>query len=184
MGDIAPEKMSDAQKKIAADISAGPRGKVRGPFMVLLRSPGLAAPAQQMGEYLRFKCALDKRIIELVSIMGARAWTQQYEWFAHSQHALDAGIKAETVDAIAQGRRPLGLPQDEEIVYDFVTELLVNRGVSDQTYERAIAKFGEHGVVDITGLAGYYTFLAMQMNVARTALPEGKAPPPLPQLPL
>ena len=184
MGDIALETMTEAQKKVASDISAGPRGKVRGPFMVLLRSPGLAGPAQQMGEYLRFKCSLDRRIIELISIMTARDWTQNYEWFAHSEYALKAGVKAETVEAIREGRRPLEMAADEEITYDFVTELVTTRGVSDKTYERTKASFGEPGVVDITGLVGYYSFLAMQMNVARTALPEGKAPPPLPRLPL
>ena len=184
MGRIAPETYNDAQKKVAADIAAGPRGEVRGPFNVLLRSPGLAGAVQQVGEYLRFKCPLDKRIIEMMALMGARSWTQQYEWSAHSQHALKAGLQPGIVEAIAEGRRPTGMAQDEEIAYDFVTELLATRGVSDKTYERAVAKYGEHGVVDITGIVGYYSMIAMQMNVARTALPEGKAPPPLPRLPL
>lgn len=183
MGPMAADKMTDAQKKIAAEISAGPRGRVVGPFNVLLRSPGLAGPVQQVGEYLRFKCPLEKRIIEFTTIMAARYWSQQYEWLAHSAHALKAGVSADAVEAIAEGRRPQGLPQDEEIVYDFVTELLATRGVSDKTYQRTVAKFGESGVVDIGGIVGYYALLAMQMNIARTALPEGKALP-LPRFPL
>jgi 4-carboxymuconolactone decarboxylase len=183
MGRIAPERYNDAQKKVAADIAAGPRGEVRGPFNVLLRSPGLAGAVQQVGEYLRFKCPLDKRIGELVTIMGARHWSQQYEWFAHSQHALKAGLKPEIVEAIAEGRRPQGMAQDEEIAYDFVTELLATRGVSDKTYERAAAKYGEHGIVDIVGIVGYYSMIGMQMNVARTPVPDGK-PQPLPKFPL
>ena len=180
---IEPEKMTDAQKKVAADIASGPRGSVRGPFNVLLRSPGLAGPVQQVGEYLRFKCPLDKRIIELSAIMAARAWTQQYEWFAHSVHAVTAGVKPEIVEAIAEGRRPQAMAQDEELVYDYVTELLATKGVSDKTYQRTTAKFGESGVVDITGIVGYYSLLAMQMNIARTPLPYGK-PLPLPRFPL
>ena len=183
MGDIAPETMSEAQKKVAAAIASGPRGAVRGPFQVLLRSPALCAAAQQMGSYLRFECPLDKRLIELATIVVARSWSQQYEWFGHSVDAVKVGVAAETVAAIAEGRRPRDLPEDEEIVYDFITELLATKGVSDATYERAVAKFGEQGVVDITGMVGYYTLLAAQMNVARTARPEGK-PEPLPPLPL
>ena len=177
MGRIAPEKMNDAQKKVAAAIAAGPRGEVRGPFNVLLRSPGLAGPVQQVGEYLRFQCPLDQRVIELTALIAARDWTQQYEWSAHSRHALKAGLKPALVEAIAEGRRPAGMAADEEIVHDFVTELLARKGVSDKTYERAVAKFGEAGVVDITGIAGYYSMIAMQMNVARTPVPDGKPPP-------
>ena len=182
MGDIAPGDMTEAQKKVAAAIVGGPRGAVRGPFQVLLRSPALCAAAQQMGAYLRFECPLDRRVMELATILVARSWSQQYEWFGHSVDAVKAGVKTETVAAVAEGRRPRGLPEDEEIVYDFVTELIVTKGVSDATYERAVARFGEQGVVDITGMVGYYTLLAAQMNVARTARPDGN-PDPLPSLP-
>ncbi len=64
-----------------------------------------------------------------------------------------------------------------------LTEVLNNKGASDATYERAVAKFGEGGVIDVLGVAGYYALLAMVMNVARTAVPEGPALP-LPPLPL
>src|SRR5262245_33888969 len=177
MGDIAPETNTEAQKNVAAAIASGPRGAVRGPFQVLLRSPALCAAAQQMGSYLRFECPLDKRLIELATILIARGWSQQYEWYGHSVDAVKVGVKPETVAAVAEGRRPRGLPEDEEIVYDFVTELLATKGVSDTTYGRAVAKFGERGVVDIAGMVGYYTLLAAQMNVARTALPDGKVQP-------
>ena len=184
MGPIAPEKYTDAQKKIAADIAAGPRGPMRGgPFQVMMRSPGLLGPAQQVGEYLRFKCPLDKRIIELVTCLTAAYLSQQYEWFAHSKQALDAGLTAETLAAIAERRRPQGLPEDEEIAHDFVSELLATKGVSDKTYERACAKFGEQGLVDIVGMVGYYQLIGLQMNVARTAIPDGK-PEPLQRFPL
>jgi 4-carboxymuconolactone decarboxylase len=39
--------------------------------------------------------------------------------------------------------------------------------VSDATFKRAEQRFGNKGVVDMTGISGYYTFLAMQLNVAR-----------------
>jgi 4-carboxymuconolactone decarboxylase len=184
MGPIAPEKLTEAQKKVMADIAAGPRGPMRGgPFQVMLRSPGLLAPAQQVGEYLRFKCPLDRRIIELVTCITARYLTQQFEWFAHSKQALEAGLKGETVEAIAECRRPQAMQPDEEVAYDFVSELLATKGVSDATYNRAVAKFGEQGVVDIVGMAGYYQLIGLQMNVARTSVPDGNSEP-LPRLPL
>ena len=174
---IPPEKMTEAQKKAAADLAAGPRGDLRGPFIAFLRSPGLMNPVQKVGEYIRFNCPLDRRVTEFATLIAARHWTQQYEWQAHYAHAMKTGLNPATADAIGAGRRPAGMKEDEDIVYELLTELLHNKGVCDATYARAVAKFGEAGVIDLVGLAGYYAMLAMVMNVARTALPEGKSPP-------
>ena len=173
---IPDDKMTEAQKKAAAELSSGPRGSVRGPFQVLLRSPELMSPLQKVGEYLRFRCALDRRIAEMATLIAAREWTQLYEWSAHHPLALKAGLKPEIADAIAEGRRPSGMARDEEALYDLLTEVFRNKGVSDATYQRAIDVFGEQGVVELVALGGYYGTLAMLMNVARTALPEGKEP--------
>ena len=179
---MAPEKMTEAQKKAAAEITAGPRGEVKGPFVALLRSPEFMNRVQKVGEYIRFICPLDKRINEFAAIIAARHWNQQFEWWAHYRQALEAGLKREIADAVGEGRRPTGMAEDEEIVYDLLTEVLNNKGASDATYERAVAKFGEGGVIDVLGVAGYYALLAMVMNVARTGVPEGPALPlaPLP----
>jgi 4-carboxymuconolactone decarboxylase len=176
MGHIAPETMTEAQRKAAAELAAGPRGEVRGPFNVLLRSPELMSPLQKVGEYLRFRCQLDRRIAEMATLIAARHWTQNYEWSAHHPLALKAGLKPEVAQAIAEGRRPTGMAQDEEIVYDALTEALNNKSVSDATYERAVKHFGEQNLVDVMAIAGYYALLAMLLNVARTPLPEGKQP--------
>ena len=173
---IPPGKMTEAQKKAAAELAAGPRGELRGPFIALLRSPGLMSPVQKVGEYLRFHCPLERRVTELATLIAARFWTQQYEWQAHREHALKAGLDPAIADAIAEGRRPKGMKPDEELVYELLTETLHNKCVSDATYARAVAKFGEAGVVDLVGLTGYYLMLAMIMNMARTALPPGKEP--------
>ena len=173
---IPPEKMTEAQKKAAAEIAAGPRGELRGPFIALLRSPGLMSPVQQVGEYLRFKCTLDRRVMEFATLIAARFWSQSYEWQSHYQHAMKAGLAPAIADALAEGRRPPGMAEDEEITYELVTESLHNKSVSDATYARAVAKFGEAGVVDLVALAGYYLMLAMVLNMARIALPAGKQP--------
>jgi 4-carboxymuconolactone decarboxylase len=182
MSPIAPEKMTDAQRQAAADIASGPRGELPRPFVAFLRSPGLMAPVQKLGEYLRYGSTLDRRIMEFATLIAARAWTQQYEWQAHHELALKAGLKPAIAQALAEGRRPEDMSADEVAVYELLTEVLRNQCVSDATYARAVATFGEPGVVDLVGLAGYYVLLAMVMNTARTALPAGKKPPltPLP----
>jgi 4-carboxymuconolactone decarboxylase len=165
--------MTDAQRQAAAELSAGPRGSVIGPFIPLLRSPEFMSRLQKTGEYLRYHGKLGPRLNEFAILITARQWTQQFEWSAHYPLALKAGLRADLADAVADGRRPIGMADDEEIVYEFCDELFRTRGVSDATYSRAVAKFGEQGVIDMVGVAGYYSLLAMVMNVARTPLPEG-----------
>jgi 4-carboxymuconolactone decarboxylase len=182
MPEIPREKMTEAQRRAADELAAGPRGEVKGPFVALLRSPEFMRRVQKVGEYVRFVCPLEKRINEFAAIIAARHWSQQFEWWAHHRQAIEAGLKREIADAVGEGRRPAGMREDEEVVYDLLTEVLNNKGASDATYARAVAKFGEQGVIDVLGVAGYYALLAMVMNVARTAVPEGN-PVPLSSLP-
>jgi 4-carboxymuconolactone decarboxylase len=180
MPPIPKDKMTDAQKKAAEELVAGPRGAVVGPFVPLLRSPELMSRLQKTGEYLRFQNSIGQKLTEFVILMTARQWTQQYEYNAHAPLAIKVGVKPEFVTAIAEGRRPTGMAADEEIAYDFCTELRQNQSVTDATYARALGRFGEQGVVDMSVLVGYYTTLAMMMNVARTPMDEGEKPPLLP----
>jgi 4-carboxymuconolactone decarboxylase len=177
MPPISVDKMTDAQKKAAAELIASPRGQVFGPFIPLLRSPEFMSRLQKTGEYLRYNSKLVPRLNEFAILVTARAWTQQVEWNVHEPLALKAGVKQETIDAVRSGRRPAGIDAEQEIVYDFLMELHNNQSVSDETYGRAVSKFGEQGVIDLVGVTGYYTMLAMIMNVARTPLPPGEQPP-------
>jgi len=179
---IPADKLTEAQKK-AAEVFAEDRGyAVRGPFVPLIRSPEVMLRAKAMGDYLRFKSVLAPRINEMVIIITAREWTQNYEWNAHHPAALKAGLRPDIADAIADGRRPTGVGEDEEIAYDMATEILRLKRVSDTTYARAVAKFGEQGVIDLLGVVGYYNFLAIVLNATRTPMPEG-VPEPLKRYP-
>ncbi|HKA81927.1 MAG TPA: carboxymuconolactone decarboxylase family protein [Xanthobacteraceae bacterium] len=182
MPPIPADKLTEAQKKAAETFAEGRGYQIRGPFVPLIRSPEVMLRAKAMGDYLRFKSVLEPRINEMVIIITAREWTQQYEWQAHYPAALKAGLRREIADAIADGRRPAGLAEDEEIAYDMATEILRLRRVSDTTYARAAAKFGEQGVIDLLGVIGYYNFLAIVMNATRTALP-ANMPEPLRRYP-
>lgn len=176
MPPIPPDQMTDAQKKVAAELIAGPRGKLVGPFIPLLRSPELMSRLQKVGEYIRYENSLSHKITEFTILLTSRRWTQQFEWDSHYDLALKAGIEPEILAAVRDGRRPTGMPPDEEVAYDFFSELAQNQSVTDATYARALKSFGEQGVIDLTATVGYYTALAMIMNVARTPLPPGKTP--------
>jgi 4-carboxymuconolactone decarboxylase len=180
MPPIAPDKMTDAQKKAAADIVAGPRGHLVGPFIPLLRSPDFMGRLQRTGEYLRFNSALNARQMELAVLITARHWSQNFEWHHHRTLAEKAGLKPAICDALAEGRRPSDMAQDETTIYDFLDELIRTRTVSDATWQRSVAAFGERGVIDMIGLHGYYSLLAMILNATHAPLPECAKPVLLP----
>jgi 4-carboxymuconolactone decarboxylase len=174
--------MTGFQRDVVAELVAGRRGAVYGPFVPLLRSPELARRLQKVGEYLRYEPALPPSLREMVILLVARQWTQDFEWHMHVPVALEAGLARAVVDAIAEGRRPAAMSREEALVCDFYSELQRSHAVSDATYAAAVDVFGEQGVIDLVGLVGYYSLLAMLMNVARTPLPDG-ADPTLPRLP-
>ena len=174
---IPLEQMTDLQKKHAEEIIKGPRGALYGPFIPLIRSPELMDRAQRMGEYLRYHSAIGNNLSELVILIVSRRWTQQFEWDTHEPIALKVGIPPETVKAIREGRKPVSLTEDEQIVYDVTNELDATKDLSDATYKRAVDRFGEQGVIDMVGIQGYYTLLAMIMNAARTTVSDPKTTP-------
>ncbi|MBN9357514.1 MULTISPECIES: carboxymuconolactone decarboxylase family protein [Herbaspirillum] len=169
---IPPDQYTPEQKKAADEFLAARKVPVFGPFEPLMHSPQVMTQARSMGDYLRYNSAIGNTLSELVILITAREWTQDYEWYVHYPIAIKAGIKPEVAAAIADGRRPEGLSEDEQIVYDFSLELHRNKRVSDPTFARAEKRFGKKGVVDLTGINAYYTLLAMQMNAAQYQAPK------------
>jgi 4-carboxymuconolactone decarboxylase len=174
---IPAAQLTEAQRRAVEDFKAARGVEPSGPFYPLLRSPELMTRARSVGDYVRFKSALRPRLSELAILIVAREWTQQYEWNAHYEIALKAGLGPEVAAAIAEGRRPQTMADDEAAVYDFCTELLRTKSVSDTTYQRALSMFGEQGVIDTVGIVGYYSMLAMVLNTSRT--PPGTANVPV-----
>src|SRR3954447_20033960 len=164
---IAPEQYTAEQKTAAEEFLAARKVPVFGPFEPMMYSPEIMSIARSTGDYLRYHSAIGNTLSELVILVTAREWSQDYEWFVHQPIALKAGISKDITDAIADGRRPPKMSADEEIVYDFTTELQKNKRVSDATFSAAEQRFGKKGVVDMVGISGYYTSLAMQLNTAR-----------------
>ena len=179
---VPGDKLTPAQKKAVDDYKKARGGEPGGPWAVLTRSPELMSRTLMLSDYLRFNSTLPPRLSEFVILMTAREWGQNYEWNAHHPLALKGGLNPEVAKAIAEGRRPVQMAEDEASLYDLIQELLRNRTVSDSTYARAVSKFGEQAVVDAVSISGYYTMIAMLLNTARTPLGPG-IPAPLPAFP-
>ena len=173
---LSYDEMTPAQKTMIEHLFAGPRAGANGPFNVLLRSPEMGDLAQQFGASTRFSSSLPQRLYELAILVTARHWTSQYEWQAHHRSALQAGLKPAIADAIAQGTRPAAMQKDEEAVYDFASELLNAKQVSDATFGAAKAAFGERGVVDLIGVMGWYGTVSMLLNTDRYPVQDGTQP--------
>ncbi len=177
MPPIPADKMTEAQKKAAADYKELRGANLTGPpWSVILRVPDLVVPSVEMRLHNQKNSALSPKLTEFAILIAARHWTNNYEWAPHSAAAAKDGLSQGTIAAIAEGRRPDQMEEDEAIIYELCTELLHNQSVSDPTYARALAKFGEPGIIEAASLEGYYTYLSMIMNTARSPLMPGAKP--------
>lgn len=173
---IPDGRLTDAQRRAIAEFRDARNAGVSGPFVPLLRSPELLNRARALGDYLRFRSALPPRQSEFAILMAASQWRQNYEWDVHAPIAREAGVSTDVIAAIRDGRRPAQMTDDEAVIYELCDELHRQHAVSDATYARALARLGETGVVDLLGIQGYYTMLAMVLNTARTPVPDGHTP--------
>ena len=172
--DLDPAVMTEHQRKVYDMIASGPRGRVRGPLAVWLNRPGLAEHAQALGQYCRYDSSLPPRLSELAILVLARHWNSEFEWWAHKAIALKAGLPADIIDAIRDRQSPPFVSEGESVVVEFVTVLHVQRGVPNELYARAVALLGQDGVIDLVGIAGYYTLISMTINVFDVQPPEGE----------
>ncbi|HEX4346543.1 MAG TPA: hypothetical protein VHZ73_03175 [Vicinamibacterales bacterium] len=174
------EQLTPEQKTLVTDLLAGSRTSLDGPFNAYLRSPDMGNIAQKLGEYVRFRTSLPRKLNEMTIILTARHWSSQYEWYAHAPLAIAAGLSQSVVDDIEAGRRPASMQPDEAVVYDFCAEMREHHRVSDATYAAAVALVGEQGVMDLVAAMGYYDLVSMTLNLDRYPLP-ANARPPLPE---
>ena len=172
--------MNDAQRKVAAEIAAGPRGEVRGPFIALIHHPEIAARLQALGEQLRWKSKLPQALVELAILINARRWTCQHEWYMHEKLAREAGVDSEIVSSLSKNEKPENLSAEQAAVYAFCKDLHATGRASDAAFDAIKGRFGLEGALELITLSGYYTLMAMVLNTAGMPLPNN-APPPLQQ---
>jgi 4-carboxymuconolactone decarboxylase len=174
---LTPETMNPAQREVAAEISAGPRGEVRGPFIALIHNAELARRMQQLGEYLRWRSKLPPGLLELAVLITAREWNCQHEWYMHEKLARKAGLEPNIFESVAQGTEPQGMSADEALVYKASKQAHKTGRLDDETFAAARERFGLDGTLELLALNGYYSMMAMVLNTAGMPLPDNAAPP-------
>jgi len=176
--------LSPEQKELYDSIASGPRAKKRkslvdehgnltGPFNAFLHNPALGKHWSAIGETLRFRSRIDKRLFELAILVIAVHWRSGHEWAAHSALARAEGVSDEVIDALRVGHRPIFAREDEETIYAFVSELVIQRRVGDAAYAKAVALIGEDQMVELANACGYYIALAAMLNAFDVHPPKG-----------
>jgi 4-carboxymuconolactone decarboxylase len=177
---LTEDALDSRQRKLLASMRSGPRGgsvPLQGPFAVYMHAPEFGELTQKLGGHCRYQTTLAPRLSEFAILVTARLWRAQYEWHAHAAIAQKAGVSPRTISDLKAGRTPLHAARDERAIYDFVRELYKSKRVSDKTYARVHKLLGDGGMVELTGILGYYALVAMMLDVFRVPLPEGTAAP-------
>jgi 4-carboxymuconolactone decarboxylase len=176
---IPDDKLTDRQKELMESIRSGPRGRVSqsGPFGVYMHAPDFGDLTQKLGAHCRYKTGVPPRLSEFAILCTARQWRAQYEWHAHAAIAEKAGVAPETIRDVKAGRAPKKAKKDERAIYDFVLELFKTKRVSERTYKRVNAVLGDVATVELVGILGYYSLVAMMLDVFNVTLPEGAVAP-------
>ena len=169
---LSPDQMSGEHKTVYDDIAAS-RGRVGGPFPLLLHNPGLASAAERLGGYARFESRIEPRLLEFAAAILARFWGAHVEWIAHSRMALEAGLDPAILDALRDGRPPDFVNEDEEAIYDFLMFLLNTSQIDDSVYGRCLETLGMRGLIDLMAIVTHYTVINMSLNCFRVPAPEG-----------
>jgi 4-carboxymuconolactone decarboxylase len=173
----AIREQTGLQEQVAHEIASGPRGRVGGPFAVLLHAPLLASQVQKLGAYLRFETSIPADLRELAILVAAAHWKCGYEWNAHaatvrSQSLLPGGV----IESLARGGPPDGLTQEQAVVHRFCVGMHRDGTAGDAAFAAATRLLGHAGVLDLIALCGYFALLAMVLNAADPAQVLGSQP--------
>ena len=175
---ISPEsELSSEQKRVVEGILGRRGGRIPGPYRFSLHCPEITELWHPLGEVLRLRSTFPLRLSEFAIIITAREWDCDYVFQAHAKNGIENGLSQAVVDALARNERPKFDKDDEEAIYDYLTELFQKHAISDKTHARAKKLFGVPGIVELTALSGYYGMVAMTLLAHEMPLPEGVKPP-------
>jgi 4-carboxymuconolactone decarboxylase len=171
------DDMTPKQRALLVDIQkTRGKGPLGGPFAVFLEAPEFGDLAQKLGAFCRYNTSVPPHLSEFTILVLGRFWRSHYEFWVHAPIAEKAGVSPATIDSLRTGRAPR-LNREQRAIYDFIAELHKTKRVSDKTYARVHALFGDAGMVEFVGILGYYTLVAMTLNVFRVPLPDGETYP-------
>ena len=172
------DDVPDALKTAYDAVAEQRNGAVSGPYGVLLHSPELAVRGAGLSNYLRWNSALSQMQLETTVIVTARHLEAHVMWSAHLRLGRQAGVREEVIASVKARDDMAALTTEEAAVVRFVRELLETNRVSDSTFEALHSLLGDQGIVDLTGLVGYYQFVGATLNAFEILPGDGAEPLP------
>jgi 4-carboxymuconolactone decarboxylase len=145
------------------DAIVASRGAVQGPFTMLLHCPPLAEHMKNLGGYVRFEGKLDFRVRVLAAMTVAREFDTLYVWGAQTGSARRQKVPESTITAVRE-KHTRGVPPEDAQIIEFTRELIRKHRVSDESAKALHARFGDEGMIELTGAIGYYSMLCMMAN--------------------
>lgn len=173
--DSQDSEMTDEQRRMVREAANGKRGHMPAPMRAWLHSPQLAERAQRLGEFVRYDTSLEPKLSELAILAVARFWTSHYEWHVHKREAQKVGLDSRIVEAIRDRKQPDFFDERERLVYLYATTLLNEQRIPEALHEAAVAQLGVASTVELVGIFGYYSLVAMTLNAFAFELPAGAA---------
>lgn len=182
---VGPSGLSDEQQKLWDGLAAtrgggleltDENGHLVGPFNAWLHVPDLGRRLSSLGAHLRFETSIERRLSEVAICTVGAHWRSEFEFFAHAPMAVEHGVEPSVIEALRAGAVPRFDRDDERVVYEVATGLLIDRRVDDATYASAEAVLGEAGMVELVALIGYYCLISMLLNLFEVPLPSGAEP--------
>lgn len=174
---LTDDEYTPRQAELAARIS-GKRGKIGGPFKVWLHSPEMCDKAEALGAFVRFDCSLPERIREYALLVAARQYDAQFSWNAHVAKAIETGVPATAITQLANHETPdFGDDTELALFHELSVTIMVEHFVPDELFARASATWTNQQLVDVVGLLGNFTMLAMLLNTFQVDLQPDKEPP-------
>lgn len=171
----------DPAGQAAFDEIAQSRGRVQGPFGVLLHSPELARRVAHLGAYVRYEAPMPARHRHLIALIASRAFDCDYEFTVHAGLAREEGVPPEAVAALGRGETPQGLGEPESTLVDFTRQLVTRHRVDKATFEALQNQLGLRGLTDVVGATAYFSMVSFPLNAFEVEVRAGQDPelPPI-----
>ena len=154
----------------------GDDGALAGPFNAWITAPTVGTRLLALGTVLRFEISLERRLIELAIITVGAHWKAEFEWWAHSRMALEAGVSPDVIESVRRGETPPFADDSERVVHFVARELVSTGSLAEATHAEAETLLGPAGLVELVSLCGYYTLVSYTLNAFAVPLPAGVDP--------
>jgi 4-carboxymuconolactone decarboxylase len=181
------DQLGADQAEVYDAIASGPRasgpfrlvesdGSLTGPFGPMLLAPAVGSALASLGEAIRYRSSLSSRTREIAILAVGALRRNGYEWYAHERVGRAIGMTDDEIETIKRGAVPDD-GADERDVVAAARSIASGEGVPEDLYQRLVGSLGLNGTMELVTLVGYYTTLAMVMEVFDISVPDGEDEP-------